>query len=65
MMDDGLTRFKGRFRDSASAPRGRHGAGSVVLHDVDEIRERYGSTAITRAVLLGRDQGLTVPLLPD
>jgi DNA polymerase IV len=29
------------------------------------VRERYGSTAITRAVLLGRDQGLTVPLLPD
>ena len=26
---------------------------------------RFGSTAITRAVLLGRDQGMTVPLLPD
>jgi len=32
---------------------------------VDEIRERFGSAAITRAVLLGRDQGLLVPLLPD
>jgi DNA polymerase-4 len=32
---------------------------------VDSVRRRYGSTAITRAVLLGRDQGLTVPLLPD
>ena len=32
---------------------------------VDEVRERYGSTAVTRAVLLGRDPGLTVPLLPD
>ena len=32
---------------------------------LDEIRDRFGSTAITRAVLLGRDQGLTVPLLPD
>jgi DNA polymerase IV len=32
---------------------------------VDEIRERFGSTAITRAVLLGRDTGLIVPLLPD
>jgi DNA polymerase-4 len=32
---------------------------------LDEIRERFGSTAITRAVLLGRDTGLTVPLLPD
>jgi DNA polymerase IV len=32
---------------------------------LDEIRDRFGSGAITRAVLLGRDQGLTVPLLPD
>jgi len=32
---------------------------------LDEVRARFGTTAITRAVLLGRDQGLTVPLLPD
>jgi DNA polymerase IV len=32
---------------------------------IDEVRDRFGSEAITRAVLLGRDQGLTVPLLPD
>ena len=32
---------------------------------LDEIRGRFGSTAITRAVLLGRDTGLVVPLLPD
>jgi DNA polymerase-4 len=32
---------------------------------LDQVRERFGSTAITRAVLLGRDQGLTMPLLPD
>jgi DNA polymerase IV len=32
---------------------------------LDEVRDRYGPTAITRAVLLGRDQGLSVPLLPD
>jgi DNA polymerase-4 len=32
---------------------------------VDEIRERFGSAAITRAVLLGRETGLVVPLLPD
>jgi DNA polymerase IV len=32
---------------------------------LDRIRERYGSRAITRAVLLGRDTGLVVPLLPD
>jgi DNA polymerase IV len=32
---------------------------------VDTVRDRFGSAAITRAVLLGRDQGFTVPLLPE
>jgi len=32
---------------------------------LDEIRERFGPNAVVRAVLLGRDQGLAVPLLPD
>jgi DNA polymerase-4 len=32
---------------------------------LDDIRDRFGSAAVTRAVLLGRDQGITVPLLPD
>ncbi len=32
---------------------------------VDGVRDRFGSLAVTRAVLLGRDPGLSVPLLPD
>ncbi|HEY1370469.1 MAG TPA: DNA polymerase IV [Gaiellaceae bacterium] len=32
---------------------------------LDAVRERFGPNAVTRAVLLGRDQGLVVPLLPD
>jgi DNA polymerase IV len=32
---------------------------------LDRVRDRFGSKAITRAVLLGRDQGMSVPLLPD
>ncbi|MDX6642494.1 MAG: polymerase [Solirubrobacteraceae bacterium] len=32
---------------------------------LDDIRDRFGSGVITRAVLLGRDPGLSVPLLPD
>ncbi len=32
---------------------------------VDKVRDRFGSGSITRAVLLGRDQGESVPLLPD
>jgi len=32
---------------------------------LDDVRDRFGSSAITRAVLLGRDQGVEMPLLPD
>jgi len=32
---------------------------------MDHVRERYGSEAITRAVLLHRDRGLSMPVLPD
>jgi DNA polymerase IV len=32
---------------------------------LDDVRDKFGSTAITRAVLLGRDPGIDVPLLPD
>ncbi|MFL5946807.1 MAG: DNA polymerase IV [Gaiellaceae bacterium] len=32
---------------------------------IDEIRTRFGLDAIKRAVLLGRDGGLSMPLLPD
>ncbi len=32
---------------------------------VDAIRDRFGTSAITRAVLLGRDPGFSMPLLPD
>jgi DNA polymerase-4 len=42
--------------------RGSSGALDAAL---DEIRERFGPNAVTRGVLLGRDQGLVVPLLPD
>jgi DNA polymerase-4 len=32
---------------------------------LDEVRDRYGADAIKRGVLLGRDPGITMPLLPD
>jgi DNA polymerase-4 len=41
------------------------------LHDaaldaaLDQVRDRFGSSAVTRAVLLGRDPGVVMPLLPD
>jgi DNA polymerase-4 len=32
---------------------------------LDGVRERFGTGAVTRGVLLGRDPGITVPVLPD
>jgi DNA polymerase-4 len=32
---------------------------------LDRLRDRYGAGSVTRATLLGRDHGPTVPLLPD
>ena len=40
-------------------------SGSALDGALDEVRRRFGTTAVTRAVLLGREQGLSVPLLPD
>ena len=41
------------------------GGDSALDAAVDEVRDRFGSTALTRGLLLGRDPGLSVPLLPD
>ena len=32
---------------------------------LDHVHDRFGSAAITRAVLVGRDPGISIPLLPD
>jgi DNA polymerase IV len=32
---------------------------------IDTVRDRFGSTAITRAVLVDRDPGVVMPVLPD
>ncbi|HEY0499663.1 MAG TPA: DNA polymerase IV, partial [Kutzneria sp.] len=31
---------------------------------LDDVRDRFGTSAITRAVLLGRDTGMSMPMLP-
>src|ERR1700744_2139473 len=45
------------------------GEGAAALQNVDaaidEIRRRYGRSALTPAVLVGRDPGLEMPHLPD
>ena len=45
-------------------PFDRH-SGDALDAALDEARDRFGPTAVTRAVLLGPDQGFTVPMLPD
>lgn len=41
-------------------------AGGTALDTaLDTVRDKFGSSAVTRAVLLGRDPGIAVPLLPD
>jgi DNA polymerase-4 len=45
-------------------PFDRH-RGSALDAVLDNVHDRFGSRAVTRAVLLGKDQGLAVPLLPD
>jgi len=32
---------------------------------LDHVRDRFGTASVTRAALLGRDPGISVPLLPD
>jgi DNA polymerase IV len=56
-----LDRTRRRRQQSSRARRADRGLDAAL----DDIRERFGSAAVTRAVLLGRDQGVTVPLLPD
>ena len=45
-------------------PFDRH-SGDALDAALDEVRARFGPDAVTRALLLGRDHGLQVPLLPD
>ena len=45
-------------------PFDRH-SGSDLDAALDEVRRRFGAAAVTRAVLLGHDEGYSVPLLPD
>jgi DNA polymerase-4 len=39
--------------------------GSEIDAAVDAVRDRFGSSALTRAALLGRGAGLEMPMLPD
>jgi DNA polymerase-4 len=66
-LDDGPVQLELPFgRRPAARPGGdsddRDGDLDAAL---DAVRDRFGSSAVTRATLLGRDGGPQVPLLPD
>jgi len=41
------------------------GHGPALDAALDDVRERFGTSSVTRAVHLGRDMGQTMPMLPD
>ncbi len=54
-----------RWRELPAAQQPRWPDPAALDAVLDDVRKRFGYDAITRAVLLGRDPGLSVPLLPD
>ncbi|HEU5157759.1 MAG TPA: DNA polymerase IV [Streptosporangiaceae bacterium] len=59
-----VTNIHGDDAVQLALPFERRSAGALDAA-VDNVRDRFGGNAITRAVLLGRDPGVSVPLLPD
>ena len=46
-------------------PEGRMRRASVLDGALDAVKNKYGTGAVTRAVLVGRDSGFEAPQLPD
>jgi DNA polymerase-4 len=42
-----------------------HTLGTALDSALDSVRDKFGSAAITRGTLVGKDPGISVPLLPD
>ena len=40
-------------------------SGTELDSALDRVRDRFGSASITRGALLGREQAITLPMLPD
>jgi DNA polymerase-4 len=64
MVGVSLANLSGDGAIQLALPFDRH-CGGALDAALDNVRDRFGSDAVTRAVLLGRGQGLWVPLLPD
>ncbi|MGI9031466.1 MAG: DNA polymerase IV [Ilumatobacteraceae bacterium] len=59
-----ITNLDGDTTQQLTLPFDRGGSGALD-HVLDGVRDRYGSKAVTRAVLLGRDQREAVPILHE
>ena len=58
-------RDRPRRRRAAALPFTTRAEPAAVDAAVDQVRRRYGKSALTRGVLVGRDPGLEMPHLPD
>ena len=64
---DGAQQLELPFDGSAASARPVAAAADLLAIDsaMDEVRQRFGNAAVMRGVLLGRDPGLEMPMLPD
>ncbi|MET0457164.1 MAG: DNA polymerase IV [Mycobacterium sp.] len=64
---DGAQQLELPFDASAECVRPRGSAADRIAIDdaMDEVRQRFGNASVMRGVLLGRDPGLEMPMLPD
>jgi DNA polymerase-4 len=62
--DDGAVQLVLPF-DRADGTRADPALGGGLDAALDAVRDRFGSRAVTRAVLVGRDEGWSAPMLPD
>jgi len=60
---DGAEQMELPFGRSSAAVEGRDSG--AIDSAVDRVRGRYGNAAVTRGVLVGRDPGWEMPMLPD
>jgi DNA polymerase-4 len=64
---DGAQQLELPFDASAECRKPAGSAADLLAIDsaMDEVRQRFGNASVMRGVLLGRDPGLEMPMLPD
>ena len=64
---DGAQQLAGAAVRASGEAAGRRLAADLLAVDsaMDEVRQRFGNASVTRGVLIGRDPGLEMPMLPD